>query len=138
MSEEVSVLADIRRMWEAGAADEEGIAADAFEILDRATEQRRAEKAGPDWAAARLAEGLARLYVARDVAAWGNRSYCIQALEASLDGLRDAAAHLPDGFDPTRDEVLAFRSRLMLEWRAVQSEPTQDRIADLSLARLRG
>lgn len=131
------IRADIRRMWDVAEADEAEVASRAFEMLDRATAVRRATKSGPDWAAARLAEGLARMYVARDVAAWGNKSYCIQALEASLDGLRDAAAHLPDGFDPSREEVLEFRTRLMVEWRAVQSEPTQDRIADLSLPRLR-
>jgi len=132
-----AVRADIARFWNVSPAQEEDAAADAWEALDRATTLRRAGRDGPRWAEARLAEGLARLYVTRQVAEWGNRSYALQALEAAIDGLRDAVAGLPEDFDPPPAEVAAFREAVLLEWRAGQSEPTQDRYAALSIPALR-
>jgi hypothetical protein len=132
-----AVRRDILRFWNVVADDEQDAAAEAYEALDRATAMRRHLKTGPGWAEARLAEGLARLYVARQMADWGHRAYTIQAIEAAIDGLRDAAAHLDPAADPPPAEVAAFRERLLAEWRAAQSEPTLDRLAALSIPALR-
>jgi hypothetical protein len=132
------VLADIARAWAVAPENEPALAEDAYEMLDRATAARRAHgSGGPVWAAARLAEGLARFLVARQMAEWNNRSYALQAAEASIDALRDAAASLPDAFTPSRAAVSAFRERLLHEWHAAQSEPDLNRIANLTVAGLR-
>jgi len=128
---------DIALLWQASPAEEAALADEAYAILDRATALRRASAGQPDWPVARLAEGLARLLIARQMADWGHRSYAIQALEASMDALRDAAASLPDGFLPARDAVFAFRENLHREWRAAQSEPDLSRIAELSIWAMR-
>lgn len=135
--EEVEGVRDaIRRIWTAGPEDQSSLAEDAYVLLDLATSLRR-ESEGLEWATARLLEGFARLFVARQTASWGHRSYTIQALEASLDGLRDAAASLPADFEPNPEDIIAFRSALMVHWRAVQSEPDLQRIAMLDLRSLR-
>lgn len=130
-------LSDIARLWNASAADDAALADEAYAILDRATALRRASVGKPEWPVARLAEGLSRLLIARQMAQWGHRSYAIQALEASLDALRDAAASLPDGFEPSRNKVLAFRENLHREWRAAQSEDDLGRLAELTIQSLR-
>ncbi|HEY3414103.1 MAG TPA: hypothetical protein VGM51_13765 [Armatimonadota bacterium] len=131
------VASDIARVWNASPAQDAALADEAYTILDRATAVRRASVGQPEWLVARLAEGLARFLIARQMAQWGHRSYAIQALEASLDALRDAAAGLPDGFDPSRDSVLAFRESLHREWRAMQSEEDLGRLAALSVRQIR-
>lgn len=135
MSDECRV--DIARLWHASPAEDAGLTDEAYAILDRATALRRASAGTPEWPVARLAEGLARLLIARQMADWGHRSYAIQALEASMDALRDAAATLPDGSDPSREDVFAFRENLHREWRAAQSEPDLSRIAGLTIAGLK-
>lgn len=132
-----AMRADIVRLWDVAPSDEEDLAADAWELLDRATAFRRQLSHGPDWSDARLCEGLARLLVTRQVAAWGNRSYALQALEASMDGLRDAIIDRADDARPSAVEVTAFRDALVREWRAGQSEPELDRFASLSIPVLR-
>jgi hypothetical protein len=129
--------ADISRIWDSTPADDAALSEAAYEILDRATALRRVSAGKPEWPVARLAEGLARLLVARQMAGWGHRSYAIQALEASMDALRDAALELPDEFIPSREEVFAFRDTIHREWRAAQSEADLQRIAGLKISALR-
>jgi hypothetical protein len=135
--DEEAVRRDITRFWDVAPEDETDAAVEAYEALDRATALRRYTKSGPVWAQARLGEGLARMYVARQMAEWGHRAYTIQALEAALDALRDAAAALPADAAPSPPEIVAFRENLLVEWRAGQSEPTLDRLAALSIPALR-
>ena len=130
-------LSDISRLWNASPEQDAALTDEAYAILDRATALRRASVGQPEWPVARLAEGLFRLLIARQMAQWGHRSYAIQALEASLDALRDAAASLPDGSNPSRDAVFAFRESLHREWRAVQSEEDLGRLAALTIGEMR-
>jgi hypothetical protein len=132
-----AVRADVARFWSVSARDEQAAAADAWEALDRATALRRRLARGADWAEARLAEGLARLYITRQVSEWGNRSYALQALEAAIDGLRDAVAERAPGAEPSAADIAAFREALLSEWRAGQSEPGLERFAALSIPALR-
>lgn len=128
---------DALRVWNASSEQDASLPEDAYEMLDRATALRRASVGGPEWPVARLAEGLARFLIARQMADWGHRSYTIQALEASLDALRDAAASLPETFVPSPAEVLNFRQNLHRAWRDAQSDPDLSRISGLTIAALR-
>lgn len=132
-----AVREDIARFWNVSPSDEEEAATDAWEVLDRATALRRRLPRGTEWAEARLAEGLARLYVTRQVSEWGNRSYALQGLEAAIDGLRDAVAERAPDADPPAADIAAFREAVLVEWRAGQSEPGLDRFAALSVPGLR-
>jgi hypothetical protein len=133
----VDCLSDIARVWDASPEDDDALAEEAYLILDRATALRRATVSKPEWPAARLAEGLARLLIARQMAQWGHRGYALQALEASLDALRDAAANLPDESCPSREAVTAFRENLHREWRTAQSDVDLSRVAGLMIREMR-
>lgn len=104
---------------------------DAASALDRATRRRRSLPKGPEWAEARLQEGLARLLIARDVAEWGNRSYAIQAVESAMDALRDAGAYLAPDHVPSPAEVAALRSAVVERWATIARDPVLDGLAEL-------
>lgn len=83
----------------------------------------------------RLAIGIARAQIARQMTSKDKTGYCFHAMEAAIDALRDAAsdaARVPEGAART-EKIRKFRAALFSAWEAAENSKDTSVIHNLDL-----
>ena len=85
----------------------------------------------------RLAIGLSRAVISREMAAPESSGYCFEAMESAIDALRDAAADADKslGGSARAQRIRDFRAALFSTWEAAQRAKDTKFIAGIDLAK---
>lgn len=86
----------------------------------------------------RLAIGLSRAEISREMMGEDQSGYCFQAMESAIDALRDAAIDAEKGPDgAARDEqIRKFRTSLFETWEAAQRSKNTELIGAINLNKM--